>query len=132
MAQQEIELILSRQLSAYLDMPIVIVDTQGNGIYYNEAAEVLLGRRFDEHGMIPVSDWDAIFHPTDRHSVPIASATLPLALALQQKRPARRSFWIRAQDETGPRRHIEVTAFPIVGQSGRYLGAVGILWEAGT
>jgi hypothetical protein len=27
------------------------------------------------------------------------------------------------------RRHVEVTAFPLIGQAGRVLGAVGLFWE---
>ncbi len=126
MAQHEIEMILSRQLSSYLAMPIVIVDMDGNAIYYNESAETLLGRRFDEYGAIPVAQWNAIFHPTDRRGVPIPVEALPMMLALNRTRPARRSFWIQTPEK---RTHIEVTAFPILGQSGRHLGAVGILWE---
>ena len=127
MAQHEIELILSRQLSSCLAMPIVIVDTEGNAIYYNEAAETIFGRRFDEYGAIPVAQWAEVFHPTDRRGVPIPPESLPIIIALNQTRPARRSLWIQTPEK---RIHIEVTAFPILGQSGRHLGAVGILWEA--
>jgi hypothetical protein len=27
------------------------------------------------------------------------------------------------------RRHIEITAFPLIGQAGHHLGAVAIFWE---
>ena len=127
-AQHEVELILSRQLSSYLAMPIVIVDTKGNAIYYNAAAEEIFGLRFDEYGPIPVEQWADIFHPTDRYGSAIPAASLPVIIALNQTRPARRSFWIQTQEK---KRHIEVTAFPILGQSGRHLGAVAIMWEAG-
>ena len=35
--------------------------------------------------------------------------------------------WLRGLD--GTRRHVEVTAFPLVGQAGRFLGAVALFWE---
>ena len=41
--------------------------------------------------------------------------------------PAHRSFWIRGLD--GQLRKIEVTAFPLVGQAERFLGAIAIFWE---
>ena len=31
-------------------MPIFLVDTEGNLLYYNEPAEAILGRRFSETG----------------------------------------------------------------------------------
>jgi hypothetical protein len=36
-------------------------------------------------------------------------------------------MWIQGLDQV--RRHIEVTAFPLIGQAGRHLGAVAIFWE---
>ena len=45
-----IELILMRQLASHLRVPIFLVDGQGTLLFYNEPAEALLGRRFDEAG----------------------------------------------------------------------------------
>ena len=39
MPQQEIEVILMRQLASYLAMPILVVDTEGDLVFFNEAAE---------------------------------------------------------------------------------------------
>ena len=59
-------------------------------------------------------------------------AALPRAadglVALQQNRPAHSGFWIRGLDSV--LRHIEVSAFPLIGQSDRYLGAVALFLEA--
>ena len=56
MAQREVELILVRQLASYLTTPFLVVDTKGTLLYFNEAAEPLLGRR----GFEPAT----LFHPT--------------------------------------------------------------------
>lgn len=48
MAQREVELILLRQPASYLTIPIFVVDTKGTLIYFNEPAEVLVSRRFEE------------------------------------------------------------------------------------
>ena len=45
MGQQEIEVILSRQLFSYLMIPIFLVDPEGSLLFYNEPAETILGRR---------------------------------------------------------------------------------------
>ena len=127
MAQKEIEMILARQLASYLSMPIFIVDPQGNLVFYNEPAETILGKRFEETGEMSVGEWSTIFEPTDQKGAPIAPGKLPLVIALNERRPAHGSFWIRGLNSTP--RHIEVTAFPLVGQANRFLGGVAIFWE---
>jgi PAS domain-containing protein len=129
MSQKEIEVILTRQLASYLAMPVFIVDEEGDLLFYNEPAETILGRRFDETGEMPREEWSITFKPTDANGVLIPPEGLPLVIALNERRPAHRSFWIRGLD--GVLRYIEVTAFPLIGQSDRNLGAVAIFWEAG-
>jgi len=127
MPQKEIEMILARHLASYLAMPIFIVDPQGNLLFYNEPAESILGRRFEETGEMPVAVWSTIFKPTDEKGSPIDPASHPLVVALTLRCPAHRGFWIRGLD--GVLRHIEVVAFPLVGQADRFLGAIAIFWE---
>lgn len=126
-SQKEIELILARQLASYLTMPIIIVDPSGNLVYYNESAEIILGRRFEENGEMPVDEWSALFMPTDETGTPLTPETRPLLIALTQRSPAHRGMWLKGLD--GVQRRIEVTAFPLNGQGERYLGAVAIFWE---
>ena len=128
MAQKEIELILVRQLASYLAMPIFIVDAGGNLLFYNEPAERLLGRRYEETGPMSVEEWAAIWEPTsDEEGQPLPPESLPLFIALSQRLPAHRNMRIRSLD--GIERRIAVTAFPLDGQGGRHLGAVTIFWE---
>lgn len=127
MAQKEIEVILTRQLASYLAAPVFIVDLRGNLVYYNEPAELVLGQRFEETGEMPVEEWSTIYTPTDENRVPIPPEELPLVIALRQLVPSHRKFWIRGAD--GNDRHIEVTAFPLLAQADRKLGAVAIFWE---
>lgn len=127
MTQKEIEVILARHLASYLAMPIFIVDPQGNLLYYNEPAEVILGQRFGETGEMPIEEWSTRFKPLDKAGEPLAPERLPLVMALMNKCPAHGSFWIRGGD--GVLRYIEVTAFPLIGQADRYLGAVALFWE---
>jgi PAS domain-containing protein len=49
-AQYPVELILTRQLASQLAMPVFLVDEAGALGSCNEAAEEILGRRFDETG----------------------------------------------------------------------------------
>jgi len=127
MDSKEIEVILTRHLASYLAMPMFIVDPVGNLVFYNEPAEGILGRRFEETGEMPASEWSTVFTPRDEAGAPLPPETLPLMIALNERRPAYRTFWISGLD--GVPRHLEVTAIPLVGQSDRFLGAVAIFWE---
>lgn len=128
MAQQEIEVILTRHLASYLAMPIFLVDPSGTLVFYNEPAELILGKRFDETGAMPAGEWATVFAPTDATGAPVPAHALPLMIALTERRPVHRQFWIRGLD--GVPRLIEVTAFPLLGIARRDLGAVAIFWEA--
>ena len=130
MGQHEVEVILTRQLASYLAMPIFVVDPKGNLIFYNEFAEAILGRRFEETGEMSAEEWATFFQPTDEQDRPLMLEELQLIIALVELRPNHRSLWIRGLD--GKRRHIEATAFPIIGQAGRCLGAMAIFWESKT
>ena len=116
-----------RQAASYLAMPIFVVDPKGDLIYFNEHAEELLGLRYEEVGEMPLEEWSTEFVPTDEKGQAISPEGLPLVIALQQHRPAHDTFWIRGLN--GVPRHLSVTAFPLIGQHSRDLGAVAIFWE---
>ena len=126
--QMAIELILARQLASYLAVPIFLVDPRGDLVYYNEAAEPLLGIRFEETGRMPQQEWTRTFTPTKADGTPIAAEELPLVAALQNGRPAIGDFWIQGLD--GRSHHVHVVGLPLKGLAGKGLGALAILWEA--
>jgi PAS domain-containing protein len=130
MTQQEVEVILARHLAEHLALPMFIVDPQGNLIFFNEPAEAVLGLRFGDTGLMPASEWSTMFEPVDQSGDPIAPQELPLMIAMTQSHPAHKGFWIRGLDAKV--RQIELTAFPLIGQSGRISGAVSIFWEVPT
>lgn len=127
MAHKEIEIILARHLASYLATPVFIIDPAGNLLYYNEPAEAVLGRRFEETGEMTVSQWGTIFSPMDHAGNPLPPGSLPLVIALAEQHPTQGSFWIRGLDNV--MRFIEVTAFPLTGQAGRQLGAMAVFSE---
>jgi PAS domain-containing protein len=127
MVQQEVEVILARHLAEHLALPIFIIDPQGNLIFFNEPAESVLGLRFGDTGLLPASEWSTMFEPVDQAGNPISPEQLPLVIAMTQSHPAHKVFWIKGRDQAV--RQIELTAFPLVGQSGHISGAVSIFWE---
>jgi len=127
MAQREIEIILMRQLASYLAVPIFVVAPAGTLLFYNEPAEALLGRVFDEAGEMPMGEWSTIFRPTDDDGRPLAPDELPLVVTIKQRQPARRALWIVGLD--GVPRKVDILAFPLIGQGNRLLGAAAVLWD---
>lgn len=128
MSQQEIEVILSRHLAECLAMPIFIVNPGGDLIFYNEPAEAILGQNYTETGTMPAKEWATVFQPFDTEGNPLSPDDLPLIIALKEHHPAHKVFNIHGKD--GVLREIEVTAFPLIGQADRFLGALAIFWES--
>ena len=124
---QDIELILLRQWASHLTMPIFLCDHDGHLLFYNEAAEALLGRRYDEAGEMPVSELANIFETKREDGSPLNADDLPLGVALREARPAHDRIRMKGLDSVW--RTIEITAFPIEGQGERHLGAVALFWE---
>ena len=127
MSQQEIEIILTRHWASHLTTPIFLVDPQGDLLYYNEAAEYILGRRFAETGRMGIDEWSVIFKMTDDNNVLIQREELPLTITLTERRPAHRRLWLVGLDKV--RRHIRTTCIPLIGEADRFLGAVALFWE---
>jgi PAS domain-containing protein len=127
MSQKEVELILTRQLASYLTLPIFIVDAAGTLVFYNEPAENVLGTRFEETGEMAPAEWVSTWLPTDEKGKPLAPESLPLMVALAERRLSHGQFWVRGNDNV--RRLITNVAFPLTGQGGHNLGAVVIFQE---
>lgn len=124
-----IQIILMRQLAGYLSVPVFLVDPKGDLLFYNEPAEAILGRRFEETGAMPAEVWASAFTPVDDQGQPVPPEDLPLMVALTRQRPAYKRFHIRGIN--GVRRQIEVAAIPILGLKGEFLGAAALFWEIG-
>ena len=127
MASHEIEIILNRQLADCLSIPVFITDTIGNLIFYNEPAEEVLGKRFEDTGEMPVEEWSTIFKPLDKKGNPMAPEELPLVKTLSKQLPYHKSFQILSLK--GEKQPIAVTSYPIISRSGNFLGAVAIFWK---
>ena len=126
MPQQSVEMILMRQLSGYLFVPVLIVDADGTVVFYNEPAEAILGVRFEETGRLRSDEAARLIELSDE---PGAEAPVrPIETALRQRQPAHaRRRMLRRADRV--RLDVELTAFPLIDQDGRLLGAVAMFWE---
>jgi PAS domain-containing protein len=125
-AQFEVELILARQLAGGLAVPVLLVDARGDTVYFNEPAEVLLGRRFDEVDSLPFEERTALLasrHADGRH---LPADDLPGMRAMREHRPVHAAFHMRGLD--GVLRSVEATAIPLESARGHVLGAFVVLW----
>ncbi len=128
MPNQQIELILSRQLADSLSIPVFLVDTKGNLLFYNEPAEELLGLRFEETGFMPAEEWSTIFKPQDKDGKLLPMESLPLVKTIRNRTPEHGEFWIKSLK--GEFLKIAVTAYPIIGRPDRFVGAVALFWKS--
>jgi len=117
---------MARNLLSSLSTPAFLVDEGGVLVFYNEAAGVLLGKRFEEAGRMRPEEWGTQFGPVRPGGEAIEIEQLPLTLALRRGRPAHARFQIRSLDGTD--REIEVSAVPIVTTEGTS-GAMAIFWQ---
>lgn len=123
----EIELILNRQLADCLPIPVFLTDTKGNLLFYNEPAEELLGKRYEDTGEMSVEEWSNIFKTKDLDGNPIPPEDLPLVKTLSNCSPYHTTFFI--ENLQGRAEKISLTSYPILGRAGKFLGAVAIFWR---
>ncbi len=124
-AQKPLELILARNLLSSISTPAFLVGEEGALLFYNEAAAVLVGKRFEEIGRLSAQQWTTLFGPFGEDDQPISYERLPATHELSHNRPYHGNFRICAAD--GQRYEIAASAIPIVGRGGSS-GAIVFFW----
>ena len=104
-----------------------VADREGTLLYFNEAAEPILGVSYAEVGGLPQEKWATLFEPRDDDGELLPLDELPLAKAIAEHEPAHRSFSITGGD--GQRRQIAVTAIPLFAHAQKFVGAMALFWE---
>ena len=126
--QKNLALILARQFASALGMPMFIADAEGRLVFYNEAAEELLGRTFAETGEISAREWTQRLAPESLDGSSLPFEERPTGVAFTERRPAHAS--LRITDFEGRAREISATALPLYAQEADFLGVLVIFWEA--
>jgi PAS domain-containing protein len=122
---QPLLLILARNLVINLALPALLTDADARLIFFNEAAALILGQRFEEVGRLRRDEWAARFGPFDDEGHPLATDSLPLAVALRDGRPSQARFRICAHDQRPV--NVEVTAIPLI-EPAHFEGALVMFW----
>lgn len=125
--QHPLEIILTRQWASIIDYPIWLMDLEGNLIYYNEPAEKMLGLRYEISGIVFANELQKFFKTADIDGKAISADSLPINIALKGQNPEHKKFKVNSLD--GTLKWIESTAFPLLGQGGKCIGAMSIFWE---
>jgi PAS domain-containing protein len=122
-----VEIILARQLASGLAVPVLLVDARGDTLFYNEPAEAILGRQFDEIDALPFEERTTMLAPRRDDGELLPVELLPAMQAMRERRPAHAQFHIRGLD--GILRAVEATAVPIESARGHVLGALIAMWQ---
>jgi hypothetical protein len=84
--------------------------------------------RFEETGRIDREEAERLIELSEDPSDGPDDTGRPLLTAIQQRRPLHTRRWLlRRSDRV--RLHVELTAFPIIDQEERVLGAMAMFWE---
>jgi len=127
-ASKNLPLILARELASNLATPMFLLDEVGTLVYFNEAAESLIGRPFAELGEIPSTEFGQMLQLRDRDGSPLLPRDTPSGIALSERRPAHRAHMATGYD--GVERAVEVTSFPLLGDADEMHGVVTVFWQS--
>ena len=126
-SQKQLVLILARAFASNLSTPTLLADARGYLVFYNEAAEGVVGRRFSETGEMPLEDWLAAFEPKTSDDQPLPAERRPARIALDERRPAHLAYVVTSAD--GVDREIEVIALPLFAHTDEFVGIIVIFWR---
>jgi PAS domain-containing protein len=127
--QKDVVLILARELASNLATPMLVLDHNGALIFFNEAAEAIMGATFATVGEIPAAEWAQKWPTADESGSPISLLESPLARAVTEQEPAHQVIVVTGLD--GVKRRLSTTVYPLFGSGRRFVGAQAVFWQEG-
>lgn len=124
---KSLPLILARELAANLATPMFLIDATGVLVFFNEAAELLIGRSFGELGEVSATDFGAVLELREPDGAPLRRRDTPAGVAFFERRPSHRVLIATGYD--GVDRKVDVTAYPLFGTTNEMHGVVTVFWE---
>ncbi|HSG12265.1 MAG TPA: hypothetical protein VLA22_00180 [Gaiellaceae bacterium] len=125
--QKHLALIIARELASQLATATFIADAAGDLVFYNEAAEEILGRTFAEAGPMPAESWTSQFLLEDLDGDSLPLERMPAGIALLERRPAHGELRMTGLD--GQRRLLSVTAVPLFASPTEFVGMIALFWQ---
>lgn len=126
--QKHLALIIARELASQLATATFIADAAGDLVFYNEAAEEILGMSFSEAGPMPAEGWTSQFLLEDVDGNTLALERMPAGIALLERRPAHGELSMTGLD--GRRRLLSVTAVPLFASPTEFVGVIVLFWQS--
>jgi PAS domain-containing protein len=120
-------LILARELASNLATPMFLLNQDGVLVYFNDAAEKIIGKPFAEVGPVNAMEFSAIFRLTQLDGTPVSRGASPTGIAFLERRPSHQALLATGLD--GVRRTVQATAYPLFGASDELHGVVTVFWE---
>src|SRR6476619_4978274 len=108
---------------------MLVLDETGNLVFYNEAAERIMGASFESVGEQSPDAYDAKWATTDPDGKEISLRHGPMAHVVSDHTPAHRVIRVRGLD--GSWHLIETTVYPLFASATSFVGAVAVFWELG-
>ena len=125
---RSLPLILARELAANLATPMFLIDAAGILVFFNEAAELMLGKTFAEMGEVTAQEFGAMLELADVDGTPLRRRDSPAGVAFFQRCPSHRRVTATTLD--GKRTTFEATAYPLFGRTEDMHGVLTVFWEA--
>lgn len=126
-AIKSLVLIRAKHLAESVTTPTFVADADGNLIFFNEGAEVLLGRAFSDTGAMPADEWARIFNIRSRDDSPFPLEAMPGWMQVQQHKPALGHLKFTSAD--GSDHFIAVCAVPLFTSQEQFEGALVVFWQ---
>lgn len=127
-SEPSLPLILARELAANLATPMFLIDAGGTLVYFNDAAELLLGKSYSEVGGITALEFGTMLELGKVDGTPMRRRDSPAGVAFYDREPAHRTLLATTLD--GSRQPFEVTAYPLFGHVGDMHGVLTVFWRA--
>jgi hypothetical protein len=125
---RSLPLILARELSANLATPMFLLDAAGMLVYYNDAAELMLGRTYATLGRVTADEFGAMLQLADIDGTPLRRRDSPAGVAFINREPSHRRLMATTLD--GQRDTFECTAYPLFGKTDEMHGVLAVFWKA--
>ena len=126
-APKSLPLILARELAANLSTAMFLLDANGTLVFFNDAAESIIGKPFAELGEISANEFGEVLHMSTPDGGTIRRRDSPAGIAFLQHRPSHQTLYVTGYDSQ--RRLVEATAYPLFGAAKEMHGVVSVFWQ---
>src|SRR5262245_14662880 len=124
--QRNLTLILARSFASQLATAVFLLDSEGTVIYYNEAAERLIGQPFIEGAGNTIDEWMAQRRPIDEEGHEVTVESLPVGTTILKREPAHGVGMFRRGD--GAYQRFENVTFPLFAHTEDFVGVMAMAW----